>query len=485
MTTTDVSNAVNAVINAYPSGSRIGFSGVEVGQCPAPVCEYMVRLGAPIPPMYGGLADGWGKVFPPELAPYFIHEGFEAGKQYPEGTIYMWDSPHIAFSIAPSDGSNTVKVFEQNADPDGAGCQVFNRTINTSSHTCTYVLIPILTTVPTPPITYELTTSRVLLTTKNPTTWYNLTDNSVANMLPVNTPFPAYGLATKPDGSKYFMTQADFGNAAVTGVPTNNNGVSMSDVKESPPAPYVPPAAPVAVQKPQTYQLLTIAMWFGSSVDAEFKQNAQGTLAKGSYYRFQTTSLSVQLGTDNMHALYWINIKDNVAPPPAPPTPTAVAEQVAAPSETAPDEWKSTFVAFNTNRQPVKYVMEVDYTFIDLSGYSKNTPTLHRDDEVDLSGTFLKDSTSYYRVYVADKTDPALLDINRWFGIPVINKVTGTPDVILYDTVYDTSTTTSERIALKRPTPYDRVIQLGTAVDKLYEKTVKTIDGVFHLKKGK
>lgn len=154
MTILDVANAVNQIVNKYTGQTIAMPNGTYKGQCSVPAVEYVMALtGLPftsIPPMAGDSAEGWGLSFPQALASYFTHEPYQAGKAYPKGTLLIWNSPHIAIVLSPPT-SNTVDVFEQDADPNGSPCHSATRTINMSTHNCVYALVPITTaTVSTP-----------------------------------------------------------------------------------------------------------------------------------------------------------------------------------------------------------------------------------------------------------------------------------------------------------------------------------------------
>lgn len=389
MTQADVSNAVNSVINAYPNGTRIGYSGVEVGQCPAPVCEYMARLGIPTPSMFGDRADGWGVKFPAELAPYFEHEQFIPGKVYPEGTILIWNSPHIAFLVAASDGSNSVKVFEQNADPDGAACQTYNREVNNQFHTCTWALIPIVAAAappnPQPVCSYtpEPDSSRTMQTNKQPTNWWNLNvftanigDFQAAAQLDQGTHFAIGGYAVNqhfPNYS-YAMSPADF-QRALSGDYSTNNGINVLDLEEIPapvPAvPYNPPAAPVPFPKAAQLKLVGTVPAYSKDTDAATGINKTGELPAGQYYIYALTNGMLNLSSINGTEGLWINPKDNVEPV---VVPVEVVPPVAVePPKVSPVDWRTTYRAFHPGTGvgkvtvPDIYTAQIDGTIEDLS----------------------------------------------------------------------------------------------------------------------
>jgi hypothetical protein len=144
MTSTDISNAIASVeqyggqVIAYPNGTY-------KGQCTVVAYDYVKTLCGITPPyMADDSAQGWGLSFPDTLAPYFTHTVYSENDTYPEGTMFLWNSPHIAVATQVKQPGNTGEVLEQNADPDGSPVHVANRTFNESAHTCTYALVPII-----------------------------------------------------------------------------------------------------------------------------------------------------------------------------------------------------------------------------------------------------------------------------------------------------------------------------------------------------
>lgn len=473
MTVADISNAVNAVINAYPNGSRIGFSGVEVGQCPAPTYEYLARLGAPIVPMANARADGWGTNFPSELAPYFDHEAFQLGKQYPEGTIYMWNSPHIAFLVAPSDGSNTVKVFEQNADPDGAGCQVFNRTLNTSTHTCTYVLVPI-TDAPAPvvpvgpPYTVEDITPKQVITKTQPTEKWGMNYDNLPAMqahpitsVDAGTIMTVVAIVHHNTGGSYYRTDVN-----------DPDGWNVDDFNDYTPTAPLPPAAPVTYTPAETYILVAQVPTYSSSETAKNKRPSVGFLPAGTYYVFSTVDGMKQLTTNNAkESGIWVNPTENKVPDPTTqPLPTSPVQ----PGNEADSAWKASFVSFNENRKPVKFMMLKDFIVTDFTG---NAPKrkIKQYTELNIYGTFLKDGVEFGRLKTALDTDWQF-----WYGIPMVNANGSDAGIVeeeqkLLDPTIDTYT----RKQQKNLTPKHYAILGLDAV----EQVVKSIDGIFKRKK--
>jgi hypothetical protein len=135
-----INSIVDEIVSQY-EGQRITYFGSFAGDSIAPIAYYVDRLRgtSPPPPMANNRADGWGVDFPPALMPFFSHEIYQTDKHYPKGTILIWDTPHIAINIK-SDGTNTVKVFEQSND---SPCGITDRIVDDQQNTCMYALVPL------------------------------------------------------------------------------------------------------------------------------------------------------------------------------------------------------------------------------------------------------------------------------------------------------------------------------------------------------
>lgn len=212
-----VNSKVDAIVKQY--NGQVCDAGADTkAECTAPPIKLVQALGAPVPAMANDRADGWGTNFPASLAPFFTHEAFSPGKKYPKGTIMMWNSPHIVFLTANSDGSNTVPVFEQNADPDGAKCHTFNRTVNNQFHAATYVLIPNVAVASVPvakPIAKPSTTQTITLP-KTTGPWHLRDKNSFNKVLGVIDPRVfkrdlTYTILGHPSQYLYTIQSEDYG----------------------------------------------------------------------------------------------------------------------------------------------------------------------------------------------------------------------------------------------------------------------------------
>jgi hypothetical protein len=329
-----INDLVNSIVNSY-TGDRIGYHGGFSGECTSPVKYYVEAVtGRTAPYMANDRADGWGTNFPGELAPYFTHEVYQPGKAYPRGTILTWNSPHIAMVLG-HDGSNTVTVFEQNADPEGSPCKTVSRIINNQWHTCNYAFVPIIeapVAVPVSPSNYMSYTSQIPTklqrTNKIQTHWWNLSNptGDINNFHPaatlnVNTEFPIGGYATNRNFPmyRYAMNPDDYARA-VSGDYSTNNGINVSDLEDIPaPPPYVPPAAPLRPVLVTPYPVIKKLMVFETAEDAKGRRNYTGIdVEPGDYIEIERIESAVLLSKDNKTDIGWINTFDNKIEEPKP-----------------------------------------------------------------------------------------------------------------------------------------------------------------------
>lgn len=430
MTQSHLNDVLNAVINQY-TGHRIAYPGVELGQCPAPVCYFLQGLGCPTPSMFADRADGWGVHFPGELTSFFRHEVYQTGKAYPEGTILMWDSPHIAIVIS-SNGSNSVKVFEQNADPDGAPCHVQNRLVKATTHNCTYALIPIVTaSAPvTPPsvvhpYTIQLIDPKQVQINKNTHEWTfnydNVTaieNNPVANVNQgeIKT---VVAILHHNIGMSYYLENA--------GIANGYNVVDCTD--------YTPPVAtPVPVTPVLTtsipmspthfsqgnYIVIKPLLGYGTSNLAANHLASSATVPAGTYAVFNKASGMINVSRTAGQPGWWINPTDNVpdpepvAPPiVAPPIPPAPPKPENVGTPPTVNDWRETYKPILATNQAVKYIVNASITVHD---YSTIRPDIHltAGKEVGIFGTFTYKGVLYGRPKaIYDET------FQFWFGIPM------------------------------------------------------------------
>jgi hypothetical protein len=467
MIQTDWNNVVNGIVNQY-TGHQVAYHGTYLGQCTVPVAYYVESLiGSRAPSMFGDRADGWGVDFPAVFSPFFTHEAYQPGKAYPKGTILMWNSPHIAIVLG-SDGGNTVEVFEQNADPDGAPCKSISRMVNNQYHVCTYALVPVIeipspapVLPPPPPYTVEQIDPKQVKTNKSPTykwgmNYDNLSamENNPVSTVSEGTIMTVVAIVHHNTGGQYYKTSlAD---------PDGFNIVDCDNYTPDPPppapepAPYVPPTAALPVPTTeQKYLVVKTILYFRAATKAASHQDAVGTVKPGSYYIFKTDPSGMQNITKTKGAPgFWINPEDNVPDVP-PPLPVA-----ATPAQVADNTWKSTYSSFSDDRTPLKYTFVKNYTITDLGGQRPPiNATIGQD--IFIYGTFIKDGVMYYRPKLQADTNFAY-----YYGIETVEPITGNIIIEPYEDVYDPTTTVASHVATKTVTFEDRVV---IAVTKFHQ----------------
>jgi hypothetical protein len=402
-TQADIQNIVNGLINRF-SGQRIAFpNGQYHGECTAPIVWYLQELGCPVPGMANNRADGWGVVFPWQLQEFFTHEPYQPGKAYPPGSIPMWNSPHIAIVLS-SDGSNTIQVFQQNADPNGAPCQVNQRVVNNSIRQCTFVLIP-RTVAPTPQYPYrieDIDPRRMVIAV--PSHMYALNYHSLADIQanpdhavqPSSEPFTVTAVLYHNTGKHYYLPEGF--------LRSNPLGYDAEDCLPYVPKPaYQPPAAPVAFPHSDDYYTVwDTLIAYKSSNDALNDQNGQGIVKPGfKYYVFNkrkaidserwaynVTLVKGQAGAwidesknrraERSPVPYITNVPAAVAVQPPEPAPVAVPEPepipapveppplpILPPSDT-PEQIRASYQPFLTNDKPISARVKADVMVTEL-----------------------------------------------------------------------------------------------------------------------
>lgn len=474
MTQTAINNAVNSVVNQY-TGLTIAYPGVDLGQCPAPVCYYLRELGCPIPAMAHNRADGWGVSFPGELTPFFMHEVFQPGKPYPKGTILMWNSPHIAIVLS-SDGSNNAEVFEQNADPDGAPCHSISRAVTNGFHTCTYALIPIVEAeAPTPPpIPFTVTPAidpRPLVIIRETSRWRltysNITDMANNPVGPAHTGdrFTATSLVSHIDGHYYFREDGSDDTGWEVNDCTDYIAPAPAPVIPVPVVPGLVTAAP-ATSAPNlldTYVMKVPLNGYSSPAKAlSSTPPVLTTFKQGTYFVYSRLNGMMNLTQVAGTSGAWINPTLNVAPPPKPVAP--VAPSVVKPAASVDNSWK-TMVPLRDDRKAVQYKFQSNYSITDL-GEQRSPIAAHRGDPIFIYGTFIKDNVEYYRPRLeADVT------FQYWFGIPVLKAIIE-PYTSVQDVVDNAAATYEYPKKVGLP---DKMYVAGQRVEKYWDIIVKKI----------
>lgn len=423
----DINNIVNSVVNELGGQTKSFPNGGYPGQCTVPVAGYYIPavIGQPAPPMYADRADGWSVQFPTELANSFTPEPYQPGKAYPKGTILIWNSPHIAIVVS-HDGSNTVEVFEQNADPDGSPCHTATRVINNSFHTCTYALLPIIQpdapiAPPAPPYTVENIPTKTIELIRDAMLW-NMQDTTFPEMSsnPV-APYPkgyqetTAAIAHHQDGYDYYLV----GNMSTTGFNTDD---CQDYVAPAPPpvqAPVQLATAAPAVTAPNTsatFVVKTNLNGYSSPGNAlASKPPVTMTFAAGvSYFVYSRLNGMMNLTTKAGTPGAWVNPTLNVVVPSPPPPVTPLPAAVVNPLPKVDNSWKS-MTPLRRDRKPVEYEFQTNYTIHDLSGIRPPIPA-HRGDKILIYGTFPSPTSSKRNYRPKLQAD---IGFQFWFGVPV------------------------------------------------------------------
>lgn len=335
-----------------------------------------------------------------------------------------------------------------------------------------------------PPYAVEDIDPKQVITNKQPTTMWGMNYDNLQAMV-------AHPIKTVEKGKILTVSQKIHHNVGYTyyreaGEVDAWNEKDCDDYVA--PAPYTGPAGaamvPIALQK---YSLVTTVMAFPSATDAANHTKGQSTLSPGNYVIFKTAMNGMlNLTKDITSAGVWVNPADNVPPAPKPqpePVPVTVAPAPAPkPKDRLPDDVKAGIKYFNADGSPVKFVLAYPYNFVDLNGYSSKPVKRGLGDEVEFVGTFAYRGAEWARVYVPEPNGMHQ-NKNLWFAIPMLNPATYTPYITPYDVVYNYAKTPVEQIIMSPAAPYTKAIKFGVTVDALYDKVVKSIDGVFRKQK--
>lgn len=236
---------------------------------------------------------------------------------------------------------------------------------------------------------------------------YNLTFPTVQavtagheGISPKGTSFMAQAIIHHDDGYDYYMPNL-----------TDPSGFLVNDCQDYVAPPYVPPAAPVPVTKPETYTLLTTVVYYSNAQDAVNDTNAKTTLPAGIYYVFAKNNGMLNLSTNNVKDMQqWINPAQNIEqaapavvvepvpePTPVPVEPVAVLKPSEVTIGTEADTaWQATYVSFHPDRSPDTYELLLDYTMQEYSG-KRGPVTLSQDKRINICGKFEKNGIWFYR----------------------------------------------------------------------------------------
>lgn len=329
-------------------GKRVDYDHVFSFQCVDVVLQYIYECYG-INGAYGNAIEWWTKTDSKLFAKFTkvddgsVCKGDIAIFHTIGHTDFLGDG-HIGIATGNGD-PNSIEILEQNAVGSGTGLgrdAILTRFI--ARNRLAGVLRPLPVVAPiTYAVSYINTTARDLLTTKNPTNWYELTGEfSPLTTLPEGTRVPVAGIAhwssSTGETHDFYMTPDDFGDAGRTQVPNKNNGISTDDLKElPPPTPYKAPEVLYNIQDKmaEKYTLVTDLLCFPTSGNAASQTTPNGELAKGVYYVHgrDRDMINLSLGNMDRDVKQWINPRKNVVAveevkPVVTPAPVAVPEKI-------------------------------------------------------------------------------------------------------------------------------------------------------------
>lgn len=307
------------------------------------------------------------------------------------------------------------------------------------------------------------------------------------NSVQTGTPIDHYCWVDHIEGDQLFIIDSWDGlvkpPSGYVGVYHNPVGwgtyIKNAPAPAAPPPPPAPPAAPLPLpgNTANTYTVIKSIPGYMTSGQAASHTNPQANVQPEKYYVFNTHSGMVNVTRVPGIPGSWINPADNVLDPPAPAV-VAPSTPVVAPAPAVPD-WRTTYAVFRNkfgDAEPKYYVAMRDVTIPDLEG-KKPDLTIHKYSVVSIGGTFTKDDVIYARPKSgADKF--------LWYGIPMTDPTTGTPNLELETSVFDSATDTASRSATKTLNPRDYVVLATAKVEKAYDTIEKAFD-IFKPKKTK
>lgn len=361
-----------------------------------------------------------------------LHIGRFLGGQdtAPNGGGFHFDSASV--TEINEDGINGRYVRVQADGASWVYLHMSQQTVNIGQQ----LIIPIATPPPLP-YSIESIPSKDIVVNIDTHKWnleYPDFATIVANpveITPAQTRFTAVAILHHNSSNDYYLQDA--------GITVGWNVKDCSDYVAPaplpPPAPYVPPAAPVTVpMQTSSIYISNTVMTFLSATAALNHTNAQATVGPGKYIVYTTSPDGMFYINKNTGDIkVWINPADDVAPKEEPPhvpiisqpSPTVATAQTVPPVtqvsvSTLPKSnitgWRSTYKPFHPQAPliPVKYVAIQDFVLHDLGGQRPDLYILE-DKEFGLYGTFTGPDG---REYLRAKTNGDAA-FQYWYGVPM------------------------------------------------------------------
>lgn len=372
------------------------------------------------------------------------------------GDVVVLNFNHIGISNGVV-GDTTFQQLDQNGGAgNGTGTGADAIQIHTFERSQIMGVLRLINV--SPPYTITSTfPSKIFKANKQPTNKYNITYYSfddvashVMETFDLGATMGATMIVNHVDGYQYYLNDV-----------TDPGGYNIADwdeyVAPVPVVPYVPPAAPVTGTPVEKYVLVTTLKTYATAANAQSGANPVSTLSAGTYIVFSKDNKAYNLTSDNTKDMeQWVNTIDNVVPavvtPPAPVV-TPEPEKI----ETSNDI-RASYKRFFPTNDPLTYRVVDDYVVKDMVTSGKPI-TIYANHDIEIYGTFVVNGHTFLRPAV---TPDDAKYIQYYYGIPTTNINSGAPYL---ENLYDVS----ERIKY--------------GWEKLYDKVVQTIEGIFKPKK--
>jgi hypothetical protein len=229
--------------NADPEGSPFGrhVRGINISHHANYVAIPKVSVPAPAPtptpqPVQAAPAAGYHLVV--EVAGYLTSNGaanhIDPHGTVPAGDYVVFNEAHGMVNISRVSGQPGWWINpSDNVVPTPAPAPV----VAPPAQEVTVVPAPAIEQAPAaPPVTYSKLDAPMDLVLNKDSQEIAIANEAGVNPLANGTPFRAYGKAQRNDGDKtcYFLTEADFGQADITGAPARDVGINTADLSPAP-----------------------------------------------------------------------------------------------------------------------------------------------------------------------------------------------------------------------------------------------------------
>lgn len=444
------------IYNSFASkwtGKRINEDGVDGYQCVDEIKQYAKEEFGLTPGLWGNASAYWTATAS-ALLTKFTREETNSPKK---GDIVILNIDHVGISNGVV-GATTFQQLDQNGgEGSGTGEGVDSIQIHTFKRS---EIMGVLRPIYTPALPYIISpilTKQIVLN-KQPTHEWNLAYQTFAEI--EANPFSSGNLGDVKivvaelkhnDGYTYYLENA-----------SNPVGWNTSDCNAYKPpiaavtgTSYVPPAAPIKGTQAETYTVITPLPYYDSLDDIINSHSAAGTLSTGNYYvwlKGGANSIYYDLSTTNTkNDQKWVNILNNKTPAPVPVATTT------SPIETSA-VIRASYRNIMTDGSPIECQVLQNIMVTDIVS-SGQVITVKKGSLLHIYGTFKKGNQWYAMPKVNASNEQAA---SYMYGVPIASETNLAPYL---DDVFGVAE------------------QIRYGWDSLYNKAVKTIEGIFRVKR--